>query len=79
MSDAMDDVMRAAISAAIRDAADQAVDDQFRKVIAELNTGDVALVTVLAEALKEGDVTVADLQGLSEQEWMSLLATRRAA
>lgn len=67
------------VGLATGDGADRSAGEEFRKLILELTPGDVALVTILAEALREGAVTVTELQGLTGEEWMWFIASRRAA
>ena len=54
-------------------------EDELAEITANLTSADVAKVRSLVEALRDGMVTVAELDELPEGEWMDLIASRRAA
>lgn len=60
-------------------ATDGTSEDDLRMIIADLTPGDLALVITLAEALRDNEVAAAELQGLTDVQWMALIAARRAA
>jgi hypothetical protein len=53
--------------------------DDLTKITALLTRSEVGKVRTLVEALREGVVTIADLHGVPDGEWMDLIASRRVA
>ena len=53
--------------------------DELAEITADLTPADVVKVRSLVQALRDGVVTVAELHGVPDQEWMALIASRRAA
>lgn len=53
--------------------------DDLTKTTALLTSSDVGKVRTLVEALRDGVVTIADLHGVPDEEWMDLIAARRVA
>jgi hypothetical protein len=53
--------------------------DELAEITADLAPADVVKVRSLVQALRDGVVTVAELHGVPDQEWMALIASRRAA
>jgi len=56
-----------------------ATEDELAEITANLTPADVAKVRNLVDALRDGVVTVAELHGLPDAQWMDLIASRRAA
>jgi hypothetical protein len=72
--------LTSARSDAMRAATDLAkAEDELAEITANLTPTDVGKVRNLVEALRDGVVTVAELHGLPDREWMDLIASRRAA
>jgi hypothetical protein len=72
LTSARTDAMRAATDLA-------KAEDELAEITANLTPTDVGKVRNLVEALRDGVVTVAELHGLPDREWMDLIASRRAA
>jgi hypothetical protein len=53
--------------------------DDLTKITALLTRADVGNVRTLVEALRNGVVTMDDLHGVPDGEWMNLIASRRVA
>lgn len=54
-------------------------EDDLTKITALLTRSDVGNVRTLVEALRDGVVTMAELHGVPDGEWMDLIASRRVA
>ena len=54
-------------------------EDELAEVTADLTPADVAKVRTLVNALPDGVVTVTELNGPPDGEWMDLIASRRVA
>jgi hypothetical protein len=64
-------------SHAIHSASPQvASEDELGEITANLTRADVAKVRTLIEALRDGVVTIGELHGLPDREWMALIASR---
>lgn len=57
----------------------ESTEDELAEITVSLTPADVAKVRSLVGALRDGMVTVAELDELPEREWMDLIAARRAA
>lgn len=54
-------------------------EDDITKITALLTRSDVGNVRTLVQALRDGVVTIAELHGVPDGEWMDLIASRRVA
>jgi hypothetical protein len=54
-------------------------EDDLTKITALLTRSDVGNVRTLVEALRDGVVTIAELHGVPDGEWIDLIASRRVA
>ena len=54
-------------------------EDDLTKITALLTRSDVDNVRTLVEALRDGVVTIAELHGVPDGEWIDLIASRRVA
>jgi hypothetical protein len=50
--------------------------DELAEITANLTRADVAKVRTLIETLRDGVVTIAELHGLPDRQWMGLIASR---
>ena len=53
-----------------------ASEDELAEITTNLTRADVAKVRTLVEALRDGVVTIAELDELPDREWMGLIASR---
>jgi hypothetical protein len=58
---------------------DRASWEEFEMNIAQLPPAHVAKLSTLADALLDGVVTSAEVNGMLVDEWMALISARRAA
>jgi hypothetical protein len=58
---------------------DRAAWEEFEMTNAQLPPAHVAKLATLADALLDGVVTSTEVDGLSVEEWMALITSRRAA
>jgi hypothetical protein len=58
---------------------DRAAWEEFEMTNAHLPAAHVAKLATLADALLDGVVTRTEVDGLSVEEWMALITSRRAA